>query len=119
MTRIKIRILNPCNLWLKLSVVAYRLNWTTRQRLFTKRTLFLSLRLLVDKRIILLITPHEVIRRGVATNVAIDARRVHVKRTADVLFHFVVLIRHVADRSAQGCVISSGITSASNCSPVK
>ena len=94
MTRIKIRILNLCDLWLKLAVVAYRLNWTARQRLFTKRTLFISLRLLVDKRIILLIAPHEVVRGGVATDVAIDARRVHVKRTADVLFYFVVLIRH-------------------------
>ena len=102
-----------------LSVVAYRLNRTTRQRLFTKRSLFVSLRLLVDKRIILLIAAPEVVGRGVATNVAIDARRVHVKRTADVLFHFVVLIRHAADFAGQGCVISSGITIASNCSPVK
>ena len=118
MTWIKIRILNPYNLWLKLPVVAYRLNWTTRQRLFTKRPLFISLGLLIDERIIILIAAHEVVRRGVATNIAIDARRVHVKRTADVLFHFVVLIRH-AGICDQGCVISSGITIASNWSPVK
>ena len=102
-----------------LSVVAYRLNRTTRQRLFTKRTLFLSLRLLVHERIVLLITTPEIIRRGVATDIAIDARRVHVKRTADVLFYFVLLIRHAEDLADHGCVISSGITIASNCSPVK
>ena len=78
----------------KLSVVAYRLNWATRQRLFTLRPLFLSLWLFVDKRIIIVIAAREVLRCGVATDIAIDARRVHVKRTADVLFHFVVLIRH-------------------------
>ena len=92
--------LNPCNLRLKLSVVAYRLNWTTSQRLFTLRPLFLSLWLFVDKRIIILIAAREVLRRGVATDIAIDARRVHVKRTADVLFHFVVLIRHARDESS-------------------
>ena len=106
------------SVWLKLPVVADSLNWTARQRLFTKRALFLSRGLFVDERVIVLIAAHEVIRRGVATDVAIDARGVHVKRTADVLFHFVVLIRHV-DLDDQGCVISSGITNASNCSPVK
>ena len=73
MTRIKNPDLNLCDLWLKLAVVAYRLDWTTRQRLFTKRALFLSLGLLVDERIIVLIAAHEIIRRSVATDVAIDA----------------------------------------------
>ena len=96
-----------------LAVVAYCLNWTTCQRLFTKRPLFLGLGLLEHERIILLITSREVVRRRIATDIAIDARRVHVKRTADILFHFVVLIRH-AGICDQGCVISSGITIASN-----
>ena len=108
----KIRILNPCNLWL-IPVVAYRLDRTTSQRLFAKRPLLISLRLLENERIIILIATREVLRRGVATDIAIDARGVHVKRTADVLFHFVVLIRH-AGICDQGCVISSGITIASN-----
>src|SRR6476660_6650550 len=97
----------------RLTVAAYRLNWTTRQRLFTLRPLFLSLWLFVDKRIIILIAAREIVRRGVATDIAVDARGVHVKRTADILFHFVVLIRH-AGICDQGCVISSGITIASN-----
>jgi hypothetical protein len=112
---------NPCylcNLWLKLTVVADCLNWTTGQRLFTLRPLLIRLGLFVDKRIIVCIAAREVVRRGVATDIAVDARGVHVKRTADVLFNFVVLIRH-AGLCDQGCVISSGITIASNCSPVK
>lgn len=81
----------------KLPVVAYRLDWTTSHRLLTHRPFFIRLRLLVDKRIIILVAAREVVRRGVAADVAIDARRVHVKRTADVLFYFVVFIGHVED----------------------
>ena len=83
----------------KLSVVAYRFNWTTGQRLFTLRSLFLGLWLLIDERIIILIAAREIIRRGVATDIAIDARAVHVKRAADVLFNFIVLIRHASGMS--------------------
>ena len=96
-----------------LPVVADRLNWTTSHRLFAKHTLFLSLRLLEHERIIILIAAREVVRRGVPADIAIDTRGVHVKRTADILFYFVVLIRH-ARNCDQGCVISSGITIASN-----
>ena len=66
----------------------------------------------------MVVAAREIFGGGVAADVAIDARGVHVKRTADILFHFFVLIRH-ADLADQGCVISSGTTSASNCSPVK
>jgi hypothetical protein len=97
------------------TVVAYGLNRTTAHRLITKRPLLISLRLLVNKRIAVLVGAHEVLRRSVAANVAIDARRIHVERTADVLFYFVVFVRH----ASQGCVISSGITNLSNSSPVK
>jgi hypothetical protein len=79
---------------LNLSVVPDRLDRTTTHRLVTKHPLFLSLRLLVNKRVVVLVAPCEVIRRGVAANIAIDARRVHVILTADVLFYFFVLIRH-------------------------
>ncbi len=104
-----------CNLWLKLSVVAYCLNRTTAHRLITKRPFLISLRLLVNKRITILVRAHEVLRRSVAADVAVDARLIHVERTADVLFYFVVFIRH----ASQGCVISSGITSLSNSSSVR
>ena len=57
----------------KLPVVAYRFNWTATHRLVTRRFLFLRLRLLIDKRIIVFVAACEVIRRCVAANVAIDA----------------------------------------------
>ena len=118
MTQKKIRILNPCNLWPKSAVVPDRLNGTTCQRLFAKHPLFLGLRLLVDKRVIVLIATHEVIRRRVAANVAVNARRINVVATEDVLFYFVVFIGH-ARICSQGCVMSSGITSLSNSSPLR
>ena len=77
-----------------LPVVSNSLNRTTTHCFLTKRPLFLRLRLLVDKRIIVLITPHEVLRCGVAADVAVDARRVDVIRTKNVLFYLVVLVRH-------------------------
>ena len=101
-----------------LSVVADSLNWTTSQCFLAHRSFLIRLWLFVHERIIILIAAREIVGCGVATDIAIDARGVHVKRTADVLFHFVVLIRH-AGFADQGCVISSGITIASNCSPVK
>ena len=87
-------------LWLNLSVVAYRLNRATTHRFIAERFLFVSLRLLVNEGIVVFVAAHEIVGRGVATDIAIDARGVHVKRTADVLFHFVVLIRHARDESS-------------------
>ena len=104
-----------CNLWLKSTIVSNCLNRTTAHRFITKRPFLISLRLLVNKRVAVLVRAHEVIRRGVAANVAIDARRIHVERTADILFYFVVFVRH----ASQGCVISSGITNLSNSSSVR
>ena len=78
----------------KLPVVPNRLNRTTAHRFITKRLLIISLRLLVNKRVAVFIRSHEVIRRGVAADVAIDARRIHIIRTADVLFYFFVFVRH-------------------------
>jgi hypothetical protein len=75
-------------------IIADCLNRTTAHRFFTQRAFFISLRLLVDERIVVLVAPHEVRRRGVAANVAIDARTVHVKSPADVLLHFIVFVWH-------------------------
>lgn len=77
----------------KLSVLADSFDRTAGHRFFTHRELFSVLRLLVDERIVVLVAAREVFRRGVAANVAVDTRRVHVKRAADVLFNFVVPIR--------------------------
>jgi hypothetical protein len=83
-------------LWLKLTVVADCLNRTATHCLVTLRFLFLSRGLFIDKRVVVLVTAGKVIRRSVAADVAIDARRIHVIRTADVLFYFFVLVRHVS-----------------------
>jgi len=91
------------------AIVPNRLNRTTAHRLITKRLLIISLRLLVNKRVAILIRAHEVIGRGVAADVAIDARRIHVIRTANVLFYFFAFVRH-AESGRQGCVISCAMT---------
>ena len=80
-------------LWL-ISVVADSFNGATTHRFVAEGFFFVRFRLLVDKRIIVFIAAHEIIGRGVAADVAIDARRIHVVRTVDVLFYFVVLVRH-------------------------
>ena len=77
-----------------LSVVAYRLDRTATHRFLAKRALLICLRLLEHERIIILIASREVLRRRVATDIAIDARRIHVIRTVDVLFYFVSFIGH-------------------------
>lgn len=66
----------------------------TAQRLITHRLLLVSLRLLVDKRVAVFVRTFEVVRRGVAADVAVDARRVNVVRTGNVLFDFIVFVRH-------------------------
>ena len=82
-----------------LPIIPNCLNRTAAHRLITQRLFFFTLRLLVDKRVIVLVTAHEVLRRGVAADIAVDARRIHVKRSAHVLFYFVVLVRHANLRS--------------------
>ena len=85
-------------LWLNLPVVAYSLNRATTHRLIAERFFFVSLRLLINKRIVVFVAAHEIVGRGVAADIAIDARRIHVIRPADVLFYFVVLVRHARIR---------------------
>ena len=80
--------------WKLSAIIANGLHWTADHRFLTKRSFFFTLRLLVDKRVVFFVAPHEVVGRGVAANVAIDAGRVYVESTADVLLHFVVLIGH-------------------------
>jgi len=98
-TQKKIRIFNLCYLWLKSAVVAYGLNRTAAHRFITQHPFLFTLRLLVNKRVAVLVRAHEVVRRGVATHIAIDARRIHIIGSAHVLFYFVVLIRHANLRS--------------------
>ena len=90
------------NLWMALSIVPNCLNRTAAHCFLAKRSFLFSRRLPVDKRVVLLVAPHKIVRCGVAAYVAIDARRVYVINTADILFYFVVLVRHAnsADRDA-------------------
>ena len=76
------------------SVVPDCLDRAAAHRLITERLLFLTLRLLENKRIAVLIRAREITRRRVAANVTIDARGVDVIRTANVLFDFIVFVRH-------------------------
>ena len=103
-------------------IISNRFHRTTTHRFLTQHSFLFTLRLLVDKRVVVFITPHEVVRRGVAANIAIDAGRIYVESTADVFLNFVVLIGHfcfgLRDKR-YGCVISSGLTLASNSSPVR
>jgi hypothetical protein len=77
-----------------LSVVPNGLNRATTHRFVAERLFFVIFGLLVNKRIVVFVAAHEVVRSGVAADVTIDARRIHVVRTADVLFYFVVFVRH-------------------------
>lgn len=81
------------------SIIPNRLNRATAHRLITQRLFFLSLWLLVNKRVVVLITAHEILGRGIAADIAVDARRIHVIGSAHVLFYFVVLVRHANLRS--------------------
>ena len=58
------------------------------------------MRLLVDEGIVVFVAAREVFRRGVAANVAIDTRRVDVKRPANILFNFVVLIWQLSNEQS-------------------
>ena len=80
--------------WKMLPVISDRFNRATTHRFLTQRFFFFTLRLFVDKRVVVFVAPHEVVRRGVAANVAIDAGRVYVESTADVFLYFVVSIGH-------------------------
>ena len=56
-----------------LPIIADRFNRTTKKCLFTGGDLFLVCRLLINKGITIRIRTHEVIRRGVAADIAIYA----------------------------------------------
>ena len=85
-----------------LPVVPDRFNRTTTHRFLTQRAFFLSLWLLVNERVVLFVAPHEVVRSGVAANVAVDTGRVYVVSTADVFLHFVVSIGHFKSAITRG-----------------
>jgi len=75
-----------------LCVVADGFNGATEKRFFTVRALFVSQRLFVNKRVTVFIRPLEVFRRRIATNVAIDAGRVYVIGSRNILFHAIVTV---------------------------
>jgi len=103
-------------------IISNRFHRTTTHCFLTQYSLFLGLRLFIDERVVVFVTPPEIVRRGVAANIAIDAGRIYVESTADVFLNFVVLIGHfcfgLRDKR-YGCVISSGSTFWSNSSPVR
>ena len=58
---------------LSLAIISDSFHGTARQGFFTQILLFFSCRLLIHKRITVLIRSHEVLGRGVAADVAVDA----------------------------------------------
>jgi len=77
-----------------LSVVSDGLDRATAHRLVTKRLFVIVLGLFENERIVVFVATREILRRRIATDVAIDARRVDVIRTTHVFFNFIVLVRH-------------------------
>ena len=75
-----------------LGIVANGFDGATEKRFFTCRALFFRQRLFVHKRVTVLIRPFKVVRRRIATNIAIDAGRVYVIGSRDILFHAIVTV---------------------------
>jgi hypothetical protein len=129
-----------------LPIIANRFDRTAAECFFTCGAFCFVFRLFADVRVPVLEITREVIRRRIATDVAVDAGRIDVERAGSVFVYAFVWVRHrlifdfglvICDWSSramtvltklsnqqskienhQGCVISSGFTRASNSSPV-
>ena len=77
-----------------LSIISDRLDRTAGKRFFARGPLGFILRLLTDKGIGVFERAQEVFWRQVTTNVAVNASRIDVEWAGDVLFNFVVRVRH-------------------------
>ena len=75
-------------------VLSNRFDRTTRQGLLASSQLSFIFGLLADEGIRVLERAGEVPRCSVAADITIDAGRVDIKRTGNVLFDFVVWVRH-------------------------
>src|SRR6266850_2945312 len=83
-------------------IIANSLNRTAKRGFFARYFLFLSQRLLVDKRIVVDVGAAEIFRRRIATHIAIDARRIDVVSAGHVFLHTIVSIRQTLLQKCRG-----------------
>lgn len=86
---------------LLLAIISDCLNWTASHSFFTQRFLLFCLRLLEDKRVVVFVGTHEILRRRVAADITIDTRRVYVICAGNIFFYAIVSIRHKAEIRSQ------------------
>lgn len=84
-----------------LSIVAYGFHGTKEQSFFTGCALFIRQRLFVNKRIIVGVGAAEVLRRCIATHIAVDARRIDVVSAGHIFRHTIVSLRQAFSCSLQ------------------
>lgn len=80
---------------LLLAIISDCLNWTASHRFVTQRFLLFCLRLLEDKRVVVFVGTHEILRRRVAADITIDTRRVYVICAGNIFFYAIASIRQV------------------------
>jgi len=88
-----------------LPIVSYGFHGTKEQRFLTCCSLFLSKRLLVDKRIVVRVRAAEIFRRCIAAHIAVDARRIDVVSAEHVLLHTIVSIRQARSPKNVGAAL--------------
>ena len=77
---------------LVLAIIADGLYGTTSEGFFASGDFFRSFWLLVNEGITVLIRSPKAIGGCIATNIAVDARRVYIVDAGNILFNFVVLV---------------------------
>ena len=74
------------------AIIPDRFHRTTQHRLFTQRLLLFCIWLLEHERIVVLVGAHEILRRGIAANIAVDTGRVYIVLAGNIFFYAIVFI---------------------------
>jgi hypothetical protein len=77
---------------LLLTIISDRFHWTACHCFFAQSLFFFRLRLLEHKRVVVLVGAHEIRRRRIATNIAVDTGRVYVIFAGNIFFYAIVSI---------------------------
>lgn len=75
-----------------LAIIADGFYRTTGKGFFASGDFFRSFRLLVNEGVTVLVRSSKALGSRIATNIAVDTRRVYIVDAGDVFFNFVVLI---------------------------
>jgi hypothetical protein len=86
---------NPQSPIFSLTIISDCFHGTTSQGFFTRRLLFFSFRLFINKGITVLVGTSKIFGGRVAANVAVYARRIDIIGAWDILFYAVVAIRQI------------------------